>query len=230
MPPVDKKARKAFKSYVPGSIHIDVKYLPQMADENKRRYLFVAIDRATRWVFISLFADKSAANAKAFLSALYKACPIKMTRILTDNGKAFTDRLFNYEGRSPTGAHMCDQWCAALDIEHRLTPPRNPQTNGMVERFNGRISAILKTQHFISGEELEQTLHRYVKLYNQHLSQSVWACQTPVEAMKDWHQSNPELFRRKPYNRAGCDTYLARRAGRRSAASPGTNNESFLSA
>ena len=30
------------------NIHVDVKYLPQMADEERRRYLFVAIDRATR--------------------------------------------------------------------------------------------------------------------------------------------------------------------------------------
>jgi len=29
---------KAFKSYVPGYLHIDVKYLPQMQDETKRRY------------------------------------------------------------------------------------------------------------------------------------------------------------------------------------------------
>ena len=205
MPQVDKKTRKKFKSYAPGYIHIDVKYLPQMADENKRRYLFVAIDRATRWVFISIMPNKSAASAKAFLSALNKACPIKITRILTDNGKEFTDRLFNCNSRSPTGEHMFDQLCAALDIEHRLTPPRSPQTNGMVERFNGRISDILKTQHFISGEELEQTLYRYVKLYNQHLPQSVLGCKTPVETMKNWYQSNPELFHRKPINRAGCD-------------------------
>ncbi len=34
----------------------------------------------------------------------------------------------------------------------------------MVERFNGRISDILNTHHFHSGDELEQTLHRYVVL------------------------------------------------------------------
>ena len=39
----------AFKAYQPGYIHIDLKYLPQMADESRRRHLFVAIDRATRW-------------------------------------------------------------------------------------------------------------------------------------------------------------------------------------
>jgi transposase-like protein len=53
-----------FKAYEPGYIHIDVKYLPQMADETSRRYLFVAIDRATRWVFIRIFKAKTAANAR----------------------------------------------------------------------------------------------------------------------------------------------------------------------
>ena len=44
-----------FKAYEPGYIHIDVKYLPKMADESSRRYLFVAIDRATRLGSLSAF-------------------------------------------------------------------------------------------------------------------------------------------------------------------------------
>lgn len=40
--------RKTFKDYAPGFVHVDIKYLLQMADEAARRYLFVAIDRATR--------------------------------------------------------------------------------------------------------------------------------------------------------------------------------------
>ena len=36
----------------------------------------------------------------------------------------------------------------------------HPQTNGMVERFNGRIAEVLQSHHFRSGEELETTLHR----------------------------------------------------------------------
>jgi hypothetical protein len=55
---------KAFKSYEPGFIHIDVKYLPQMPDETNRRYLLVAIDRATRWVFVKIKSHKTAAAAR----------------------------------------------------------------------------------------------------------------------------------------------------------------------
>ncbi len=68
-PKVAKPAHKPFKAYEPGYIHIDVKYLPQMADEEKRRYLFVAIARATRWVFVRIYPVKTAANARRFLRA-----------------------------------------------------------------------------------------------------------------------------------------------------------------
>ena len=39
-----RSKHKAFKAYEPGFLHVDVKYLPQMADETSRCYLFVAID------------------------------------------------------------------------------------------------------------------------------------------------------------------------------------------
>ena len=75
------------------------------------------------------------------MKALHRACPINIEPILTDNGKEFTDRLFASRERQPSGNHEFDQLCTALGIEHRLTPVRHPQTNGMVERFNGRIAA-----------------------------------------------------------------------------------------
>jgi transposase InsO family protein len=196
-----------FKAYEPGYIHIDVKYLPQMADETSRRYLFVAIDRATRWVFIRIFKAKTAANARRFLRDLERACPIRIRTILTDNGKEFTDRLFGLRKRAATGEHEFDKLCTELAIEHRLTPPKSPQTNGMVERFNGRIEEVLQSHHFRSGEELEVTLHRYVWLYNQQLPQSALASRSPLQAMKDWHKLKPELFKKQPYYLPGCDTY-----------------------
>ncbi|MFT5342731.1 MAG: transposase InsO family protein, partial [Paracoccaceae bacterium] len=103
------------------------------------------------------------------------------------------------------GKHEFDKLCAELGIEHRLTPPRSPQTNGMVERFNGRIEYVLQSQHFRSGEELETTLLRYVWLYNQQLPQSALGRKSPLQAMKDWHKLKPELFRKQPYYRPGCD-------------------------
>ncbi len=142
-----------------------------MPGETRRRYLFVAIDRATRWVFIQIKGHKTVAAARSFLGALHKACPIRMQKILPDNGKEFTDRLFANRERQATGNHEFDQLCQALGIEHRLTEPSTPKTNGMVERFNGCIADVLKTHLFTSGEDLEQTLMRYVALYNHQLPQ-----------------------------------------------------------
>jgi transposase InsO family protein len=205
-PAVPTVPHKPFKTYEPGYLHMDVKYLPQMADQSQRSYLFVAIDRATRWVFVQITSDKTAASARRFLAALHKACPIKITRLLTDNGKEFTDRLFASRARDATGAHEFDQLCASLGIEHRLTKPRSPQTNGMVERFNGRISEVLATHHFNSAEDLSQTLLRYVALYNHQLPQTALKSKTPYQTLKDWYASHPHLFHRRPYDRAGCDS------------------------
>jgi hypothetical protein len=43
---------------------------------------------------------------------------------------------------------------------NRLAPPQHPQTNGMVERFNGLIEEVLQSHLFHSGEELQTTLLR----------------------------------------------------------------------
>ena len=117
-----------------------------------------------------------------------------------------TDRLFGLRKRAATGRHAFDQLCTDLGIEHRLAPPMHPQTNGMVERFNGRIEDVLQSHHFRSGEDLETTLHRYVRLYNQQLPQSALGSKTPLQAMKDWHTLKPDLFRKQPYYLTGCDT------------------------
>ena len=111
LPKSPTEARKTFKACEPGFLHVDVKYLPQMADgeadqktvrgtvfpPNARRYLFVAIDRATRWVFVRILPAKTAcqdclprlpaktaANARRFLRDLYRSCPTRIARILTD--------------------------------------------------------------------------------------------------------------------------------------------------
>ena len=197
---------KPFKAYEPGYVHVDVKYLPQMADETQRCYVFVAIDRATRWVFIAIKQQRTAAAARSFLNALSKAAPFKLKTLLTDNGTEFTDRLFGSRARDPSGAHEFDALCVALGIEHRLTRPKHPQTNGMVERFNGRLAQVLRTHRFNSADDLHKTLHRYVWLYNEQLPQKALGHIAPIEALKRWRNSHAHLFNKSVRNRAGPDT------------------------
>ena len=126
--------------------------------------------------------------------------------MLTDNGREFTDRLFGLRKRAASGKHDFDQLCRDLGIEHRLAPPQHPQTNDMVERFNGRIEEVLQSHHFRSGEELETTLHRYVLLYNQQLPQSALGSKTPLQTMKNWHKLKSDLFKKLPYHIHGSDS------------------------
>jgi transposase InsO family protein len=195
---------KTFKSYEPGFVHIDIKYLPQMPDESSRRYLFVAIDRATRWVHLRICSDQSEASSTRFLDSLMQAAPMKITKILTDNGSQFTDR-FTAKKKIPTGKHVFDQRCTTLGIEHRLSPPRHPQTNGMVERFNGRISEVLKQTRFKSANELETTLKHYLSTYNHRIPQRALDHRSPVQALKQWQIERPELFVKRVYEHSGLD-------------------------
>lgn len=130
---------------------------------------------------------------------------MRITRIFTDNGKEFTDHLFGLGKRAATGSHEFDQLRTELGIEHRLTPPMHPQTNGMVERSNGRIWEVLQSHHFRSSKELQATLHRYVWLYNQQLPQSALDSKAPLQALKDWYKLKPWLFKKQPYHLPGCD-------------------------
>lgn len=205
-PKAPKPAHKPFKAYEPAYIHIDVKYLPQIAYEDRRRYLFVAIDRATRWVFVRIYPAKTAANAHRFLRDLNRAASMKITRVLTDNGKELTDRLFGLRRRPATGSHDFNRLCGDLGIEHRLSPSMRPRTKGMVARFKGRIEDVVKSHHFRSSDNLERTLLSYVHLYNGQLAQSVLKSRTSIDALKDWHRHKPDLFKKRPYNYQRCDS------------------------
>ena len=195
---------KTFKDYAPGYVHIDIKYLPAIEGE-PRQYLFVAIDRATRWVYLDLKPDQTAASARAFLDALVKAAPFTIHKLLTDNGKAFTDRFAAQGEREPTGRHAFDQGCAGHGIEHRLIPPGHPQTNGMVERFNGRVADVLKTTRFDSTENLATALRRYADIYNHAIPQRALGHVTPVQALAGWREKRPDLLISSVDNLTGLD-------------------------
>ncbi|KLK89927.1 hypothetical protein AA309_28610 [Microvirga vignae] len=80
----------------------------------------------SRWVHLAVKDDELARSAIAFFKEAIAACPFKITHVLTDGGSCFTADRF-------------DAACRKLKVEHRRTKPYTPQTNGLVERFNGRV-------------------------------------------------------------------------------------------
>jgi len=77
----------------------------------------------------------------------------------------------------------------------------------MIERFNGRIAEVLATTRFDSAEHLAETIKRYIQVYNQHTPQKALGHIPPLQAMKNWYQKQPNLFKKRVYNLAGLDNY-----------------------
>ena len=70
----EKAPAVAFHTGTPaGFIHIDVKYLPPL--NRRRSYAYVAIDRATRFVYLEILPDRRADTAAAFLQRFLDQLP-----------------------------------------------------------------------------------------------------------------------------------------------------------
>ncbi|PWQ93366.1 DDE-type integrase/transposase/recombinase [Leucothrix arctica] len=73
------------------NVHRNARTTPNMPEDMQKRDVLVGIDRATRWVYMEVITDKTAKTAAKFIEILVAKYPIKITKILMDNGKEFTD-------------------------------------------------------------------------------------------------------------------------------------------
>ena len=161
----DRPKRSRFKAYPIGFFHIDI---AEVHTEEGRLYLFVAIDRTSKFAFAQLHEKATRRIAADFLRALVAAVPYRIHTVLTDNGTQFVDhgqvdkkadaeaeaywaargepRLY----RVHAFAHACEQ----NGVEHRLTKPRHPWTNGQVERMNRTLKdATVRRDHYNSHDQ-----------------------------------------------------------------------------
>src|SRR5918995_6921184 len=146
-----RKPHGVFKNYELGFVHLDVKHLPKLRDRNgltRKRSLYVAIDRGSRWVHGAVKDDETTASAPAFLKEAIRAFPFQVTPGLTDRGSCF-------------GADAFEAACRRLKVEHRTTRPSTPRTNGMGERFNGRVQREVLGITLHSPRDLEILLHGF---------------------------------------------------------------------
>ena len=140
--------------------------------------------------------DETEKSAITFLHEAAAAFPFRLTHVLTDNGSCFT----------PAFAKAC----AKLGAQYRHIRPRTPQTNGMVERFNRRISSEVLGINIYSHRAMEQVLHGFNTAYNAR-RQRVLDGKTPNQAVAERLNAEPKLANPAPHGRAGpCDTTKAR--------------------
>ncbi len=148
-------------------------------------------------------------SRSTFLRALVKAVPYKIHTVLTDNGIHFTDP--KGETWTPVEirqmiackelfrAHAFEYACALADIDHRLTKPKHPWTNGQVERMNRTIKdATVRRFHYDAHDQFSNHLADFVQAYNFAKRLKTLKGLTPYEFICKAWTNQPERFTLNP--------------------------------
>ena len=207
-----RTAKKRFKAYPIGYFHLDI---AEVRTEAGKLHLFVAVDRTSKFAFARLHEKATRRIAADFLHALVEAVPYRVHTVLTDNGTQFADTLPVDEGPEAEAAidalwaargepriwrvHAFDHACARHGIEHRLTRPHHPWTNGQVERMNRTLKdATVRRYHYTGHDELRAHLQLFLDAYNHARRLKALRGLTPYEFICRAWTKEPERFRLDP--------------------------------
>ena len=189
--------KKKFKTYPIGYFHIDI---AEVRTEEGKLHMFVAVDRTSKFAFARLEEKANRKTAAAFLEALIAAVPYTIHTILTDNGVQFCYQPSRRNG--PTArymTHMFDLRCRRNRIEHRLTKPNHPWTNGQVERMNRTLKeATVKRYHYGSHAQLRNHLQTFLDAYNFAKRLKTLKGLTPFEFIVQCWTDQPDRFKVDP--------------------------------
>ena len=88
---------------------------------------------------------------------------------------------------------------ATTYVIHKRPRSRRPSIPGHCSTGTGGQSSA-------GADNLEQTLHRFVWLYNHRIPQKALHHEAPIQALKRWQQSHPDLFSKQVRDRPGPDS------------------------
>ena len=162
----DKEPRRTFKTYPIGFFHVDI---AEVQTAQGKLYLFVAVDRTSKFAVARLVDKANMQTARAFLEALVAAVPYGVEIVLTDNGIQFADLPKNRSG--PTArlrGHPFDRVCREHGIEHRLTKPNHPWTTDVIDKCFFAGSELFSSRAWVTAwrragreaQALPRSLHR----------------------------------------------------------------------
>lgn len=177
----ERRIRK-FRKYAIGYLHIDTLYAPKI--NKKRWYVFTCIDRVSKIAFINVLERRTKEMGAGFLNEVLAFYPYKINYILTDNGMEFS---YNFlpKKRKTKKVHPFDKVCRTNKIDHRTIKFRHPWTNGMVERFNGKIKdKVFRRYLFEDVDDLKGKLLVYLNRYNFEVKLKQLNYKTPADYLK----------------------------------------------
>lgn len=177
----ERKIRK-FRKYTIGYIHIDTLFSPKII--KKRYYIFTAIDRVSKVGFLWITNRKTKEMGTRFLKKVLTFYPYAIHYILTDNGFEFSYKALPKRKKTKK-IHPFDIICKENKIEHRTIKFKHPWTNGMVERFNGKIKdKVFRRYIFADRNDLEKKLTEYLNHYNFEVRLKQIDYLTPADFLK----------------------------------------------
>jgi transposase InsO family protein len=152
-----------------------------------RIYQQTFVDTYSKLAFAKLYDRKTPITSAELLNdrvvPLFDEHEIKLLRVLTDRG---TEYCGNPE------RHEYELYLAVEDIDHSRTKVKNPQTNGIVERFHKTIlnefyRVAFRKKIYRSIDELQVDLDAWSKTYNeQRPHQGRWCFgKTPLQTFLD---------------------------------------------
>jgi transposase InsO family protein len=101
--------------------------------------------------------------------------------------------------KQPFRAHAFEYTCAEADIDHRLTKPKHPWTNGQVERMNRTIKdATVKRFYYETHDQLRSHLADFVTAYNFAKRLKTLKGLTPYEYICQLWTKQPDRFTFNP--------------------------------
>jgi transposase InsO family protein len=195
------RPRQRFKPYPLGYLHID---LAEVWTEAGKLYLFVAIDRVSKFAVAELHGRATPRLAADFLRRVVERLPYRIHTVLT-NGFQFTPPRGGWSAgeirqllaqRRLFRAHAFELACAEHAIEHRLTKLNHPWTNGQVERMNRTIKeATVRRFYYATHESLRVHLATLLEAYDFAKRLKSLKGLTPFERICQLWTEQPDRFR-----------------------------------
>jgi hypothetical protein len=193
----DKPKRQTFKLYPIGNFHIDIAGVQTVEGKPSP---FVGLDRTAKFVAAQLIATADRKFAWEVLQQMLEAVPYQVHTILTGNGIRFAEQPRNRTTIYSRPMRF-DSICDANGIEHRLTKPNHPWTNGQLERMNRTIKvATIKHFHYDSHDQLRAHLADFLAAYNFVRRRKTLNGLTPYEYVCKIWTSEPDRFILDPIN------------------------------
>ena len=211
-----QSSRQRFNKCDPGFFCVNVETLPKLSGESQPSFLFIAIDRATHWLYVECLPAKTADGAAAFLSRLIKNSPFKVTQIVTENSDVFGQPPAAEALQEPAEscsaplalpsplAHPFFLACSKLDIKQRFF---NSNHSGYVAMatHHERVLTLLDSAHVHSDDDLQKSLIRFQQDYHEKIPQTSLGNMTPAQSLNEWKKKKPLLFKKKTYRLTARD-------------------------